>query len=806
MHGPVFWTCRLRLTNLCVCTYLRDSRAKRYFMELPKSPPNLEPRESASDAEQLDGSVSLFLRLWSYGGPSQPPTGLAPEQDPEIATLIQEIVAEGKGEIGERLPELSPELWSANFADAAHALATAKALQQRFLTFQRKTEPRQVVPSILIYSAKIEKTSGPDAAAPEDMLANVTSAQILIADGIYEQMKSVPGFKFNPKPVREAGESFGGEAIYELLWTDESTYGHLRHASRAGLITVGRYQIQEELGRGAMGAVYKAYDERIGRTVALKTISIDRNAPGRDELIERLKQEAKAAGGLDHPNIITIYDVGQEDDVVYLSMQYVKGITLATLLADVGVPSLATFLSWADQICAAVGFAHARGVTHRDLKPANIMVTEEGIIKVLDFGIAKIENTSLTQTGLVVGTPSYMAPEQLAGKKVDQRADIFSLGSVFYELVTREKPFHGDVTTVLYKIMHEDPVAPSLVNPALPGGIDAVIRKALAKVPKERFQKCEEMRKAFAEQAARLNLSAAVAGPAAMTVAEVKPRPSPPVPSFLLTEAEPKRRSVWPVAFMLLFIGAAGWAFYVRSSTGSYPAFVNKLVGASHQLPQTLRGLKPEPPAGQGKSTNQGTQGGRNDADASANNVGAQPASTPQNVPGAVLQTAPDDSSVAASASPTSTGGQSSNQAAAVNGAGVVPATSQAAQPAGTATSSQPVTAAQSGTAGGVAAAPADNPAENTERSPFSPVGVDGQTIPESAAQSPKKPIHQPPQTVDGFTRKNVPELLRVADSAARRGDYRLAAYDYNLILKLDHTNATARNGLRLIQEAEHPH
>jgi len=770
-------------------------------MELPKSPQNLELRESASDGEKLDGRVALFLRLWSYGGPAQPPTGLAPEQDPEIATLIQDIVGEGAGEIGERLPEL----WSAHFADAAHALATAKALQQRFLTFQRKTEPRQVVPSILIYSTKPEKASGPDTADPEDMLANVTSAQILIADNIYEQMKSVPGFRFNSKPVREAGETFGGEAIYELLWTDESTYGHLRQASRAGLKTVGRYQIQEELGRGAMGAVYKAYDERIGRTVALKTISIDRNAPGGDELIERLKQEAKAAGGLDHPNIITIYDVGQEDDVVYLSMQYVKGITLATLLAEVGVPSLATFLSWADQICAAVGFAHARGVTHRDLKPANIMVTEEGIIKVLDFGIAKIENTSLTQTGLVVGTPSYMAPEQLAGKKVDQRADIFSLGSVFYELVTREKPFHGDVTTVLYKIMHEDPVAPSLVNPALPGGIDAVIRRALAKVPKERFQKCEEMRKAFAEQAARLNLSPAVSGPG-MPAPKAQPQPSPPLPSFLLTESAPKRRSVWPLALMLLFMGTAGWAFYVHSTTGSYPAFVNKLVGASHQLPQTVRDLKPAQPGGQGKSPDPTAQSGKmNDGDASANNVGTEAASTPYNAPGAVTQTVANDTDVAASASPKPTGGQSGNQAA--SDGGVVPATSQATQPAGTATASQPLTAARAGTAGGVPDATAENmTAENSERSPFSPVGAGGQTDPATTTEPPKKPIRQPLLTVDGFTRKNVPELLRVADSAARRGDYRLAAYDYNLILKLDHTNAPARNGLRLVQEAEHLH
>jgi serine/threonine protein kinase len=757
-------------------------------MELP-TPPQIsaEAQEQSIEDESLEGGISLFLRLWSYGGPTLPPSGLVVEQDAEIAELIQEIVVEGKGKIAQR----QPELWSARFDDSPHALSTAKTLQQRFLTFHRKTEPQQVVPSILIYPTNGDKPSGPDGALPEDMLANVTSAQILIAECIYEVMKNAPGFRFNSTPLRKAGETFGPEGIYEMLWTDESTYGHLRKASRAGLKTVGRYQIQEELGRGAMGAVYKAYDERIGRTVALKTISIDHNAPDREELIERLKQEAKAAGGLDHPNIITIYDVGQEDDVVYLSMQYVKGITLASLLADVGVPSLATFLSWADQICAAVGFAHARGVIHRDLKPANLMVTEEGVIKVLDFGIAKIENTSLTQTGLVVGTPSYMSPEQLAGKKVDQRSDIFSLGSVFYELVARERPFRGDVTTILYKIVNEDPVAPSLINPAVPGGIDAVIRRALAKEPKERFQTCEELRAAFAEQATRMNVSQAALGSGAISAVKAKTQPEPGLPSFLLTEPPPKPRNWWPIVFMLVFLGTAAWAVYIHSTTGSYPAFVNKLTAGAHQLPQTLRELKPG--TGQDKATSPDPSpqsSTKNNADASANNAGAQPGSTPDQAPPIVLHTAPDGSDDATPSTGTP-GGQSNSPA---DGTGTPVVTSQAP------TQASPQTGAVPTAAPGSAVSTAG---DHAERSPFSPVVKDSQGSPSLAAQIPNKPLRQPAPTVDGFTRKNIPELLRVADTAARRGDYRLATYEYNLVLKLDRSNARARIGLRLIQSSE---
>ncbi len=744
-------------------------------MELPKSPENQTDDHASVAKTMMNDGVLLFLRLWTYGGPSQPPSGLVLSQDPEVAALIEEIVRDGRGEIAER----QEELWSAHFAEPANALLTAKALQQRFLTFQRKTEPHQVVPSILVYGTRLEKPSGPDEGAPEDMLANVTSAQILIGESIYEQLKGIPGFKFNSTPVREAGETFSPEAIFEMLWTDDSTYGHLRQASRAGLRRIGRYQVQEELGRGAMGAVYKAYDELIGRTVALKTISIDRNAPNRDDLIERLKQEAKAAGGLDHPNIITIYDVGQQDDVVYLSMQYVKGITLAALLTDVGVPSLATFLSWADQISAAVGFAHSRGVIHRDLKPANLMVTDEGVIKVLDFGIAKLENTSLTQTGLVVGTPSYMAPEQLASKKIDQRADIFSLGSVFYELVTRERPFIGDVTTILYKIVNEDPIAPSLVNPAIPGGIDAVIRKALAKDPKERFQSCEEMRAAFAEQAARVSLSPAAP---AIPLAKSKSQSEPALPNFLLTEPPPKPRSLWPIIFMLLFIATGGWAYYVHTTTGSYPVFINKLTGVAQESLPTDR-LNPVPSTDPGKpAAGQGVQ--HVDGDSAANSASVQPGVAPSQ-PGAPPVATPDGSDVATPSSAVPGEGQpinpSGNPRAVMTTQNQIPATVAAPSIAAAAPSTS---------------APTSEPAEK-DRSPFSPAPSENASS--TTASAPKRPFRRPVQTVDGFTRKDIPDLLRVADMAARRGDYRLASYEYKLILKLDESNASARTGLRLI-------
>lgn len=759
-------------------------------MELPKSPENsLAPTESASNHETPASRISLFLRLWSYGGPSQPAASLPLKEPSDITQLIDGVIAEGKGTIAERRPELI----AAQFDNAISALSSAKTLQQKFLTFHRTTEPQQVVPSILIYPVTAAPKSGEDAGAPEDMLANITSAQILIAASIYEQVKSVPGMKFSSRPVREAGESFGPEAIYELLWTDESTYGHLRRAGRAGLKTVGRYQIQEELGRGAMGAVFKAYDEVIGRTVALKTMAIDRNHPDREDLVERLKQEAKAAGGLDHPNIITIYDVGEEDGVIYLSMQFVKGTTLAAVLAEFGVPSLPDFVSWADQISSAVGFAHSRGVIHRDLKPANLMVTDEGVIKVLDFGIAKLGNTSLTQTGLVVGTPSYMSPELVAGKKVDHRADIFALGSVFYELVTREKPFHGDVTTVLYKIVHEDPVAPSLINPAVPGSIDAVIRKALAKDPKQRFQTCEEMRKAFLEHSSRLHVVPAAVATSPAIAPKIESQPSPTLPSFIVTEAAPKQSRLWPKVAMVLaiaLVAAAGWAFYTKSRTGSFPPAITTVVGAAHELPQILPSSQQSNGAESALNSTSKTSAASTPGTASDSNTAGVTAQTSSDASTASQSPAPAPSdstgNAQTSASATPTPAQSSQAPAVTNNSAPSNAT---LQPVAARQPNTPDAAANGPTGVGSAGSPdSDAGSNNTENTTG------------TAAAPAEKPKPQPPRTVEGFGRKDIPQLLHLADVATQRGDYRLARYEYNLILRLDRGNEMARKGLQLIR------
>ena len=259
----------------------------------------------------------------------------------------------------------------------------------------------------------------------------------------------------------------------------------------------GRYEIIGELGRGAMGVVYKALDPVIGRTVAVKTIRLSEEGSGltRPELLARFQTEARAAGLLTHPNIVVVFDAGEEDGIYYITMELVEGKSLQALLDARQSFPLPRILRLMEQTCSALQFAHERNVVHRDIKPANLMLTGDDTVKVTDFGTAKIlQFGTVQQTAHVMGTPSYMSPEQVKGRAVDGRSDIFSLGVMLYEMVTGEKPFPGqNITTVIYKIVNEDPVPPRQIDPSIHPGISAVVMKALAKEPEQRYQSCREM-------------------------------------------------------------------------------------------------------------------------------------------------------------------------------------------------------------------------------------------------------------------------------------------------------------------------
>ncbi|HUP29994.1 MAG TPA: serine/threonine-protein kinase [Usitatibacter sp.] len=250
----------------------------------------------------------------------------------------------------------------------------------------------------------------------------------------------------------------------------------------------GRYRVLKELGRGAMGIVYLAEDEVLARTVAIKMIALTGSDQERDTHEARFRQEARAAGGLTHPSIITIYDVGREGDVAFIAMELVQGRELRELIRD-GSLAPAEAVEIAAQVAEALAFAHEHGIVHRDIKPGNIMVLDDGRIKIMDFGIARLrEPTVKTQTGVLLGSPQYMSPEQISGQSLDGRADIFSLGVVLYEMLTGIKPFDAaDLTQVLFWVVNMPTKPPSERRPGLPAVIDYIAARALKKKPDERY-------------------------------------------------------------------------------------------------------------------------------------------------------------------------------------------------------------------------------------------------------------------------------------------------------------------------------
>ena len=310
----------------------------------------------------------------------------------------------------------------------------------------------------------------------------------------------------------------------DLLREAKSLLVHATHGD--GILEgIGRYQNLQRIGRGAMGTVYRALDPAIGRTVAIKVLLVDD-----PELRARFQQEVRAAGTLTHQHIVSVYDYGESSDGrPYIVMEYVAGRSLADVLRDRFPLTLAHRLRLVQQLCAALDYAHAHGVVHRDIKPANVMLDQHGDLKVVDFGIAKLGEGQLTRTGNVIGTLTYMSPEQVEGGAIDRRSDIFSVGVVMYELITSRRAFAGDTaSTVIRAIIHDQPVAPSDIVPNLDPAVDQIVRRALQKSPTERYQTLGQM----AVDLARVRITEPTVIPAATaeTVLIRRPISNPPAP------------------------------------------------------------------------------------------------------------------------------------------------------------------------------------------------------------------------------------------------------------------------------------
>ena len=259
---------------------------------------------------------------------------------------------------------------------------------------------------------------------------------------------------------------------------------------------IDQFRLEEFIGQGAMGMVYKAADTILNRTVALKLISkkVEFTTPAMAEARKRLIQEAQAAGRLSHPNIVTIHSYGETDEFQYICMEYITGRTLAEVLNEQRVLAVEEAVSIFDQILQALEASNQEQIVHRDIKPTNIMIMADKRVKVMDFGIAKIPSLSITTTGTVLGTPYYMSPEQISGQRVDIRSDIFSVGAVFYQVLTGERPFEGESTvTLAYKIVQVEPIPPKVLNVHIPPTIETIVKKALAKDPGQRYLNPTEM-------------------------------------------------------------------------------------------------------------------------------------------------------------------------------------------------------------------------------------------------------------------------------------------------------------------------
>ena len=320
---------------------------------------------------------------------------------------------------------------------------------------------------------------------------------------------------------------------------------------------LGKYEIKSVLGKGAMGVVYQGYDPHIQRTVAIKTVRkdiVDKELT--EQFTARFKNEARAAGRLHHPNIVGIYEYGEEESVAFIAMEYVDGTGLREYLERDVHFEFGQLVNIMVQLLEALEFAHGHGVIHRDIKPANLIMTATGQLKVADFGIARIDTSELTMEGTVLGTPAYMSPEQCTGRPSDHRSDLFSAAVVFYELLAGVKPFVGSVEALAYQICQVEPRPPSTVTTLkLPPTVDALLAKALAKSPDARFQNAREFRGALGEAFAATGPNAASPDLTLLNLPAIPPLPAAQMAwdDVVLTTAEKElARYVGPLAKLLV--------------------------------------------------------------------------------------------------------------------------------------------------------------------------------------------------------------------------------------------------------------
>src|SRR3989442_1309460 len=313
---------------------------------------------------------------------------------------------------------------------------------------------------------------------------------------------------------------------------------------------VGKFELHEIIGEGAMGAVWRAYDSVIRRFVALKLLS---RAGHPADAQDRFMREARAAGALQHPNIVTVYDLGESDEQLFIAMELVDGRDLSSLIAVSEPLALERKLDIVIEVLQGLSYAHERGVIHRDVKPSNVRIASDGSVKIMDFGIARLQSADVTGSGAIVRTPTYMAPEQITNGAITPATDVFAVGCLLYELLGYHKPFEAEtVHGVLYQVLTTDPKPLRTMAPSIPAALERVVGKALNKVPEERYETARQM------QSALFSIRAALSG-AGQTTERLGPRWTPlPAPVLRLISHAPMRWRVVVLASLALVVALLG--------------------------------------------------------------------------------------------------------------------------------------------------------------------------------------------------------------------------------------------------------